>query len=146
VFKHILLPTDGSELSNAAIQKGIQFAKSVGAKVTGFYAIVPSRGLTISPGVITDTSEKYHPDEALEAENYLSAVDRAAKQAGVECDTTFVGASHAYDAIIKAAEERGCDCIVMASHGRHGFQGLLIGSETAKVLTHTKLPVLVFHG
>lgn len=61
------------------------------------------------------------------------------------CETTYVNASHAYEAIIKTAENKGCDCIVMASHGRHGVQGLLIGSETAKVLTHTKLPVLVLH-
>jgi nucleotide-binding universal stress UspA family protein len=75
----------------------------------------------------------------------LAVIERAANDAGVACDTTYVTAHHAYEAIIQAAEEKGCDCIVMASHGRHGVQALLIGSETAKVLTHTKLPVLVLH-
>jgi nucleotide-binding universal stress UspA family protein len=145
MFKHILLPTDGSDLSNAAIQKGVDFAKSIGARVTGLHVLVPSQAHTIQPGILTDTSEKYHPDARLEADNYLAVIERAAKEAGVSCELEFIAANHAYEAIINTAEEKGCDCIVMASHGRHGVQALLMGSETTKVLTHTKLPVLVFH-
>lgn len=145
MFKHILLPTDGSELSNAAVQTGVMFAKSIGARVTGLHVLVPSNTHTIQPGILTDTSEKYHPDARLEADNYLAVIERAAKEAGVLCELEFMAANHAYEAIIKTAEEKGCDCIVMASHGRHGVQALLMGSETTKVLTHTKLPVLVLH-
>ena len=145
MFKHILLPTDGSELSGAAVQKGVEFAKSIGARVTGLHVLVPSHAHTIQPGILTDTSEKYHPDSRLEADNYLAVIERAAKEAGVPCELEFIAANHAYEAIIKMAEEKGCDCIVMASHGRHGVQALLMGSETTKVLTHTRLPVLVLH-
>ena len=143
MFKHILLPTDGSELSNAAIRNGILFAKSVNARVTGLYAILPSQTLTLRPDMLKDYQAEYYEEARLQAEDFLAVIERAAHEAGVTCETVSVAASHAYEAIIQAAEQRGCDLIVMASHGRKGMQGLLIGSETAKVLTHTKLPVLV---
>jgi len=144
MFKHILLPTDGSELSNAAIHNGIQFAKSINAKVTGLSVIIPSHTLTLSPEMLRYNEDKYYDDSRIQAEGYLAAITRAAQEAGVVCDTAYVTAPHAYEAIIKVAEQQGCDLILMASHGRKGVQGLLIGSETAKVLTHTKLPVLVY--
>ena len=75
---------------------------------------------------------------------YARLNKKAAEKAGVSCDTDYVTSSHPYEMIIKAAEKKGCDLIMMASHGRRGLQGLLIGSETHKVLTHTKIPVLVF--
>ena len=143
MFKHILLPTDGSELSNAAIRSGILFAKSINARVTGLYVILPSQTLTLRPNMLRNYEEEYYEEARLQAEDYLAVIERAAHEAGVTCDTESVTASHAYEAIIQAAEQKGCDLILMASHGRKGMQGLLIGSETAKVLTHTKLPVLV---
>jgi len=140
MFKHILLPTDGSELSEAAIQKGIQFAKSINAKVTGFHVILPFHVFTLQMERLGDTKEEYERQSKGQAEQFLGVI----KKAGVSCDTDYVTSSHPYEMIIKAAEKKGCDLIMMASHGRRGLQGLLIGSETHKVLTHTKIPVLVF--
>jgi nucleotide-binding universal stress UspA family protein len=144
MFKHILLPTDGSELSEAAIQKGIQFAKSINAKVTGFHVILPFHIFSLRTGILEDTKEQYERQSKGKAEQFLGVIKQAAEKAGVSCDTDHVTSSHPYEVIIKAAEKKGCDLIMMASHGRRGLQGLLIGSETQKVLTHTKIPVLVF--
>jgi len=144
MFKHILLPTDGSELSEAAIQKGIQFAKSINAEVTAFHVILPFHVLSLRTGILEDTKEQYERQSKDQAEQFLGVIKKAAEKAGVSCDTDYVTSSHPYEMIIKAAEKKGCDLIMMASHGRRGLQGLLIGSETHKVLTHTKIPVLVF--
>ena len=97
--------------------------------------------IVLNSGRLNNSQEQYPEDSRLQAEDYLAVIERAAQEAGVTCDTVTVSASHAYEAIIQAAEQRGCDLILMASHGRKGMQGLLIGSETAKVLTHTKLPI-----
>ena len=144
MFKHILVPTDGSELSEDAIQKGIQFANSINAEVTGFHVIVPFRVFSLRMGTLEDTKEQYERQSEVQAEQFLGVIKKAAEKASVSCDTDYVTSSHPYEMIIKAAEQKGCDLIMMASHGRRGLQGLLIGSETHKVLTHTKIPVLVF--
>ena len=144
MFKHILLPTDGSELSEAAIQKGIQFAKSINAEVTGFHVILPFHVFTAQTEMLEDTKEQYERASKVQAEQFLGVIKKAAEKAGVRCDTNYVTSNHPYEMIISAAEKKGCDLIMMAAHGRRGVQGLLIGSETQKVLTHTKVPVLVF--
>ena len=144
MFKHILLPTDGSELSAAAIQKGIQFAKSINAEVTGFHVILPFHVFSLRMGTLEDTKEQHERESKVQAEQFLGVIKKAAEKASVSCDTDYVTSSHPYEMIIKAAEQKGCDLIMMASHGRRGLQGLLIGSETHKVLTHTRIPVLVF--
>ena len=144
MFKHILLPIDGSELSEAAIQKGIQFAKSINAEVTGFHVILPFHVFTIQTEMLEDTKKQYESESKVHAERFLGVIKKAAEKAGVRCDTDYVTSNHPYEMIIQAAEKKGCDLIMMASHGRRGVQGLLIGSETQKVLTHTKIPVLVF--
>ena len=144
MFKHILLPTDGSELSEAAIQKGIQFAKSINAEVTGFHVILPFHVFSLRMGILEDTKEQYERQSKDQAEQFLGVIKKAAEKAGVSCNTDYVTSSHPYEMIIKTAEKKGCDLIMMASHGRRGLQGLLIGSETHKVLTHTRIPVLVF--
>jgi nucleotide-binding universal stress UspA family protein len=143
MFKHILLPTDGSELSEAAIQKGVQFAKSINAELTGFHVILPFHIFTLQTEMLEDTKEQYERQSKVQAEQFLGVIKKAAEKAGVSCDIDYVTSSHPYEMIIKAAEKKGCDLIMMASHGRKGVQGLLIGSETQKVLTHTKIPVLV---
>jgi nucleotide-binding universal stress UspA family protein len=143
MFKHILLPTDGSELSEAAIQKGVQFAKSINAELTGFHVILPFHIFTLQTEMLEDTKEQYERQSKVQAEQFLGVIKKAAEKAGVSCDIDYVTSSHPYEMIIKAAEKKGCDLIMMASHGRRGVQGLLIGSETQKVLTHTKIPVLV---
>ncbi len=144
MFKHILLPTDGSELSTTAIRQGIRFAKSIGAKVTGL-CVIPMQHTflfetRISKNVLEEADQRF---EEL-AETYLAELEKAAKEVGVACDVVFSRNDFPYDDIIRVAEEKECDLIMMASHGRRGVKALLIGSETQKVLTHSKIPVLVF--
>ncbi len=146
MFKHILLPTDGSALSEVAVQSGIRFAKSINAHVTGLHVISPFHLFARGPGMVSDTKEQFEKNSVANAELYLAAISRAAKEVGVPCDCVTEKADHPYEAIIAAAEKRNCDLILMASHGRRGVKALLIGSETHKVLTHTKIPVLVFRG
>jgi nucleotide-binding universal stress UspA family protein len=144
MFKHILLPTDGSQLSEMAIQKTMQFAKAINAKVTGFHVLLEFPEFTYRPEMLGGTREEFTGDSRARAAQYLRVIEEAANKAGVRCDTGYTSSAHPYEAIIRAAEENGCDLIMMASHGRRGVQGLLIGSETQKVLTHTRIPVLVY--
>lgn len=146
MFKHILVPTDGSTLSLRTAKNAVRFAKVHGARITAFYA-----------------APEYHPNIAGDylpanfvplgvfqtqikktADKYLDQVKKMADVGGVPCSGLFVSNDSPSDAIIKAAKDRKCDMIFMASHGRSGIAGLLIGSETQKVLTHCKLPVLVY--
>jgi len=107
MFKHILLPTDGSELSEAAIQKGIQFAKSINAEVTGFHVIPPFHIFSVRTGILADTKEQYESESKGRAEQFLGVVKKAAEKAGVRCDTECVTSSHPCEMIIKAAEKKG---------------------------------------
>ena len=143
MFKHILLPTDGSPLSEIAIERGIGLAKTIDARVTGLHVIEPFHLFFGGAEMMNDTQEQYEKESLVHAQKYLDSLTAAAKQAGVSCDCVTEKSSHPYEVIIGAAEKRGCDLIVMASHGRRGIRGLLLGSETIKVLTHTKIPVLV---
>lgn len=143
MFKHLLLPTDGSDLSAVAIRKGIELAKAIKAKVTGFYVIPHFQIFTYRTEMLEDTREQFARDCQARSAQYLGVIETAAKEAGVPCDTTNATHDHPYEAIIRTAGERGCDLIVMASHGRRGVQGVLLGSETQKVLTHSRIPVLV---
>jgi nucleotide-binding universal stress UspA family protein len=144
MFKHLLLPTDGSPASEAAIQQSIQLARDLHAKVTGLHAIPEFHVFTYQSEMLEDTREQFIKDSQDHAVKFLAVVQKAAAEAGVACDTAYVVSDHPHEAIIKVAEERGCDLIAMASHGRKGMSGLLLGSETQKVLTHSKKPVLVF--
>lgn len=144
MFKHLLLPTDGSPLSSDAAVKGIELAKSVQARVTGVYVMPEFHVLTYRTEMLEDTREQFAADCRAHADQYLTVIRGAASQAGVDCDTVSATSDHPFEAIIKTADKMGCDLIVMASHGRRGMRGLLLGSETYKVLTHTKLPVLVY--
>ena len=144
MFRHILLPTDGSPLSEAAMRKGIQFAKTINARVTGFCVVpaLPYVGCEAEIGA----EFKKQAAAAVQAEvnKNLLAIKKAAKEAGVPCETDQERSDQPYEAIIAAAQKGQCDLIIMASHGRRGVQGLLLGSETQKVLTHSKIPVLVY--
>jgi nucleotide-binding universal stress UspA family protein len=144
MFKHILLPTDGSSLSQTAVRSGIQFAKEINAKVTGL-CVVPVGYYSIYEGEIPgDFQEKALAECRAQAKTTLSEISEAAAQAGVACDTVLETSDAPYESIIKVAGKTGCDLIMMASHGRHGVGALLLGSETQKVLTHSKVPVLVY--
>lgn len=144
MFKHILLPTDGSSLSESAVQQVVLFAKSINAKVTGFHVIPEYHIVTYHSEMLTDTEAEFAAVGAANAARSLALVEHAAREAGIPCETDSATSDHPYEEIIKAANSKGCDLIAMASHGRRGLQGLLIGSETQKVLTHSKIPVLVF--
>jgi nucleotide-binding universal stress UspA family protein len=145
MFKHILIPIDGSELSEAAVQNGIQLARSLNAKVTGLHVVLPFHVFTTRTEMLEDTKGQYERESKIQAEQFLNFIKKTAQKAEVRCETEYATSDHPYETIIKTAENRGCDLIVMASHGRRGVQGVLIGSETQKVLTHTKTPVLVVH-
>jgi nucleotide-binding universal stress UspA family protein len=143
MFKHLLVPTDGSALSKAAIQLAVTLAAENGAKVTGLHVIPEFRVLAYGTEMIADNEERVIQAARHQADDYLAVVTRAAAQAGVECNTVATNRAHPYDAIISVADEQECDLIVMASHGHSGMRALLLGSETQKVLTHSQIPVLV---
>ncbi|MBM3358630.1 MAG: universal stress protein [Betaproteobacteria bacterium] len=144
MFKNILVPTDGSELSQRAVQIAVDLAKIHQAKITGIHVIPDYHLLIAYEGAFDPVTEERIEEEAKQrAENYLAFVRKRAEQASVPCDTACETSDHPYDAILKIAEARKCDLIVMTSHGRKGLAAVLLGSETRKVLTHTRIPVLV---
>ena len=143
MFKHVLLPTDGSKLSDDAVRMGVQLAKSFSAKVTGFCVMPEFHVFTYKTEMLEDTKLEFAKDSMARAAQYLSVIETASKAAGVTCEIASATHDHPYEAIIGAAKQRGCDLIVMASHGRRGVQAILLGSETQKVLTHSHIPVLV---
>jgi nucleotide-binding universal stress UspA family protein len=146
MYRHILIPTDGSVLAEHGVTNGLALAKSLGAKVSVIVVEEPFDELRFIevPGQ-TEEPAKYAAQIKKHATNVLNRAANAAKQAGVSCDTIQVENEQPYQAIIAAAKDRGCDLIVMSSHGRSGLSAVLLGSVTNKVLTHTNTPVLVCH-
>jgi nucleotide-binding universal stress UspA family protein len=144
MYKHILIPTDGSDRSGKAVQYGIALAKSEGAKVSGITVTVPFHVFALDPDSLTDTPASYQKRMAAVAGKYLEQIRNAAAAAGVTCDVISLEHEQPYQAIIDTAKKNGCDLIVMASHGRRGLSALVLGSETVKVLTHSAIPVLVY--
>jgi len=143
MYKNILIPTDGSELAGKAVQYGITFAKEIGAVVTVLTVTAPFHVFALDPLVVEDTPDQYRKRIQELTAKMLGAFANAAKAAGVTCETVQVEHEHPYQAIIDTARSKGCDLIVMASHGRRGISAIVLGSETVKVLTHSKIPVLV---
>jgi nucleotide-binding universal stress UspA family protein len=146
MFKHILVPTDGSEFSTTTVKRALTFAREAGAKVT-FYFAKPDYPIAFyGEGALIDptTPEKFAEMADSQASRILSEATALAKEAGVECQISSTVSDVPYTGIIAAAESAGCDLIFMASHGRRGLAALLLGSETQKVLTHSKIPVLVY--
>jgi nucleotide-binding universal stress UspA family protein len=144
MFKHILLPTDGSGLSERAIHDGIAMAKALGARITGMTATRPYHVVALDPLIVTDTKATYDEHTRAIAGDRLSVIEKAAQAADVRYQLVHRVGEHPYEEIIKTATDTGCDAIFMASHGRRGISAVVIGSETTKVLTHTKLPVIVY--
>lgn len=146
MFKHILVPTDGSQLSREAVERAVMFAKESGARITFFYAKPEYPVAFYGEGALIDptTPEKFAQMAEQQAQDILNGCARLAADAGVECTTVSKTSDVPYEAIIETAETVGCDLIFMASHGRRGLGALLLGSETQKVLTHSKIPVLVY--
>ncbi|WER44654.1 universal stress protein [Cupriavidus sp. WKF15] len=143
MFKHVLVPTDGSDLSGKAAAAAIEFAKAMGAKITAFTCMNEYPFLTSSDSG-HQTRKAFEEHAAIEARARLDLVVTAAQAAGVACSTDTAITTTPYKEIIEAAKRHGCDVIFMASHGRRGLEGLLVGSETQKVLTHCAIPVLVY--
>jgi len=145
MFKRLLYPIDGSPLSSRALRRAVVFAAASGAELVGFHA---------APGYHPVAYEDFVPRDALSPERFAAATDKrvrrllapvekACQAAGVPCRLRHAVHDHPWQAIIEAARRERCDLIVMASHGRRGLAGLLLGSETTRVLTHTRIPVLV---
>ena len=144
MYKNILIATDGSDLATKAVEQGVLFAKKIGAKITAVTVTEPFHMLSAKPSQLEYTPIEYKKHAESHAHKVLGVVSDAAKIAGVVCDTLHVEHEQVYQAIIEAAEARRCDLIVMASHGRRGVSAVVLGSETVKVLTHSKIPVLVY--
>lgn len=143
MFKRILLPTDGSELSLRAVDVGIDLAKSLGASVHGFHVVSPPLALAYLADVaLVDGQLILERTEAF-AEECLEAIRQRAATAGVAYAGNSMVDQHCSQAIVEAAQVHACDVIVMASHGWKGFDRLLLGSETHKVILQSALPVLV---
>ncbi len=147
MYRHILVPTDGSALSSRATKAAIDLARSQKAKLTALHVIPPF----MPPAYIAEIApypEMYSPaqykrsSEAY-ARKILGKVAERARAAGVRCETAFVSGDQPWRSIIRSARARRCDLIAMASHGRGGLEAVILGSETTKVLTHSKTPVLV---
>jgi len=143
MYKHILVPTDGSLLANKAVRDGAALAKTLGAQMTIVTVSAPFHVLTTDTQMIEDTPAAYKTRIVAAAQKILSDAAASAKSGGVSCTTLHCEHEHPYQAIIDTAGSKGCDLIVMASHGRRGISALVLGSETVKVLTHSKIPVLV---
>ena len=146
MFKHLLLPTDGSKLSNDAAQAGVRLARALGARVTVLFAAPPATPIlykaVLPVGYATPREHAKMIERA--AASYLGGVEKAARAAGVRCETVTLTSDFPADAILATAKKRGCDLVVMGSHGRRGLKGALLGSETQKVLSEGALPVLVY--
>jgi nucleotide-binding universal stress UspA family protein len=133
MFKHILLPTDGSRHAEQAVLYGVELARVTGARVTGFRA-----------AELEESSKQFAIDVQAHAERYLAFIASVANEAKVSCNTVVERNDHPHDAICSAAKRLQCDLIVMASHGRRGLVGLMLGSETQRALAHTDVPILVW--
>ena len=146
MYKRILVPTDGSDLSFEAIQAASRLAKSLGAEIVAIN-VMPKLGQLVFPdygAYALVSEEEFEKETADEARSILAIAEEEATSLNVQCRTVAKRDSDVFRAIIDAANEYQCDLIVMASHGRRGVTGLLLGSETTKVLTHCRIPVLVY--
>ena len=145
MFKHILVPTDGSKLSVKAAKQAVKLAKTLGAKITGFYAAPDYSSTYYGDGyILRAPSAKAQAEQSQnQARKCLSTIEVEAEVEKVPCEVFYVVSDSPYEAIIDAAKKKKCDLIVMASHGRRGLSAMVLGSETQKVLIHSKIPVLV---
>jgi nucleotide-binding universal stress UspA family protein len=147
MFKHIMLATDGSKLSRKAANKAVEMARALGARMTAAHVVRPYHAEYASEGFVSpqlrQIEKRYTADAVERSAKILNAVKTSAEKSGVQCDVVTVSGDSPYEALIKQAGKSACDLMVMASHGRRGLQGFLLGSETHKLLTHSKIPVLV---
>ncbi|HTT39485.1 MAG TPA: universal stress protein [Burkholderiales bacterium] len=145
MYKKILLPTDGSALSRKAVKQGVAFAAALGAKVVGFFSPEDYRALMYSEYIPPSlmSQKEFEAQAKKAAEKHLAFIEKTAQAAGVPYEGYYLSSLAPWEAIIEAARKKKCDLIFMGSHGRSGLAGLVLGSQTSKVLTHSKVPVLV---
>jgi nucleotide-binding universal stress UspA family protein len=143
VYKRILLPTDGTEFCERAIRHGVDLAKRLGASVVGVTVTQPLHSAVPRSFIPKNLAGIIYSETSKLADEKLSAVRKAAEAAGVQAELERVSNDHPWQGIVDTAQKNACDLIVMASHGRRGLSGIVLGSETHKVLIHSKLPVLV---
>jgi nucleotide-binding universal stress UspA family protein len=143
MYKHVLIATDGSSLSGRAVDQGVGLAKSLGADVSLLTVSEPFHLFAVDVGQVEETPSSFREHRREQALKTLSQAAEVARSVGVEATQIHLEDDDPYRAIVRTAEGRRCDLIVMASHGRSGVSALLLGSETMKVLTHSKIPVLV---
>ena len=145
MFKNILVPTDGSELSRRAIKRAVTLAKEQKARVTALHVAPPYEvpGGEDAAMYRYVTPQQHAAGAAAAARSHLRVVERAASRAGVACDSVHAMSQFPFDEIVRTASRRKCDLICMASHGRTGLSRLLLGSQTSKVLALSKVPVMV---
>lgn len=144
MYKHILVPIDGTPLSTTAVGKAIALAKALHARVTLLTVIEPFYVFAVDPEIVTATPGQYERIMIARAERHFSLAREEAALAGVPCAAFHVVEEHPWRAITDTAVREGCDLIAMSSHGRHGLSTVLPGSETIKVLAHATIPVLVY--
>lgn len=146
MFKHVLIPTDGSKTAEKAVQAGIEFARDAKARVTAFTAMptfpMPTRNQLISGKY--DNIEEYEARTRAKGEKLLERIVKMGRDAGVSVESEVALSDEPHAAIVSTAKRKGCDLIFIASHGRSGFQELLHGSQTHEILTKSKIPTLVY--
>jgi nucleotide-binding universal stress UspA family protein len=143
MYKHVLLPTDGSTLSERAVIQGIELARQFGARVTALHVSPRFHVLTYRTDMLEDTRTEFEEDSKAHAERHLGFVSATAAKSQVPCRTVRVQSDDVAQAILDLVQSQSCDLVVMASHGRKGVARLLLGSETHHVLVHSAVPVLV---
>jgi nucleotide-binding universal stress UspA family protein len=143
MYKNILVPTDGTEFAEKAVRYAVDLAKTVGATLTGVTVTPPFTVVAVEGIMISQTPDDFEQWAKKTAAERMQPIRKASEAAGIPCKLVHVETFQAYEGIIQAAQEQGCDLIVMASHGRRGVSALVLGSETQKVLTHSTIPVLV---
>jgi nucleotide-binding universal stress UspA family protein len=146
MFKHILIPTDGSPVSTKAVKAGIALAKEHGAKVTGYHAVEPVPMHLYGEGYVADKEmvEEFDRRRRAAAKKHIDALAREAQKAGVAFEPLVQTSARPYDGIVEAAAKRKCDLILMSSHGHRGLDRLMLGSVADKVIQRSKVPVLVY--
>jgi nucleotide-binding universal stress UspA family protein len=146
MFKHILIPTDGSPVSAKAMKAGLEFARQSGAKVTGYYAVEPVPSHLYGEGYIADRQmiAEFEKRHRAAARKHVAVLARQAHKAGVRFQSLVQTARTPYEGIVDAAQKRNCDLVLMASNGRRGFARMTLGSVTDKVIQLSKVPVLVY--
>lgn len=144
MFRHILIPTDGSDLSTQTVAKALDFARDIGAEVTVLSVMEPLQVFTVYPAGLELAFEEYEKQSNETADTMLAGVKAKAAERLVACDTVKLESMDPAGTIVDVAEKYDCDLIAMASHGRSGFKAFMLGSVTIKVLASSKIPVIVY--